>query len=305
MSKFLKQTNNAYKFYKDTEAQKRYNDEIVNKTWYYQKKFGFKINPRQGHEFWNVEADAFKHAFIGADMYFNYSDMGSLLGGVYHENQTPHNPQGEWNMDSWNNNQGREVAKEIEREYGDKFMQFSQQQRDDIIAVKIMNRMRNEDLITHPDDPRQYNGKFENFINGIKTLKESTPKIPVRGVGYPYDPTGSPTGFGADINSSFEGLKSILSKEDMAQVYDTFNISNPAPQVFIREDIGAMSQDEFIQNEDAIMKQLKEMGIPTKAELYRQKQKSSNHSHSSSSSSNGSNGEHWVTINGNHVLLDK
>jgi len=68
-----------------------------------------------------------------------------------------------------------------------------------------------------------------------------------------------------DITSSFEGLRSILSKEDMAQVYDTFNIPNPTSQVFTREDIGAMSRDEFAQNENAIMKQLKEMGIPTKA----------------------------------------
>ena len=303
MSNFKDKTKNTINFFHDKNSREKFNDEMIKKTWYYQKKYGLKTNPRQGHEFWNVEADAFKHAFGSAYTYLEYGSNFSSFGGIFHELETPHNPQGEWNMDSWNNNQGREVAKEIEREYGDKFMQFSQQQRDDIIAVKIMNKMRNGDLITHPDDPRQYNGKFENFINGIKTLKESTPKIPVRGVGYPYGPTGNPTGFGADISSSFEGLRSILSQEDMAQVYDTFNIPNPAPQVFTREDIGAMSQEEFTQNEDAIMKQLKEIGIPTKAELYRQKQKSSNSSHSLNSSSNGSNDEHWVTINGNHVLI--
>lgn len=44
------------------QVQKDFNDEMVSKTWKYQKKFGFKTNPRKGHEFWNVEADAFKHA---------------------------------------------------------------------------------------------------------------------------------------------------------------------------------------------------------------------------------------------------
>lgn len=36
MSKFLQQYNDAYKFYKDKEEQKEFNDEIVNKTWHYQ-----------------------------------------------------------------------------------------------------------------------------------------------------------------------------------------------------------------------------------------------------------------------------
>ena len=48
----------AYEFIKDKEKQKEYNDKIVNKTWYYQNKFGFKTSPQKGHEFWNNEADA-------------------------------------------------------------------------------------------------------------------------------------------------------------------------------------------------------------------------------------------------------
>ena len=63
MSKFSQHTKNTYKFYKDKEAQKNYNDEIVRKTWEYQNKFGFETSPQQGHEFWNNEADAFKHAY--------------------------------------------------------------------------------------------------------------------------------------------------------------------------------------------------------------------------------------------------
>jgi len=35
-----------------------------------------------------------------------------------HEWETKNNPQGEWNLDSWNNHQGREIAKEIKQEYG-------------------------------------------------------------------------------------------------------------------------------------------------------------------------------------------
>ena len=60
---------NTYEFIKDKQKQKEYNDEIVNKTLHYQKKFGFKTSSKKGNEFWNNEADAFKHAYSGADMY--------------------------------------------------------------------------------------------------------------------------------------------------------------------------------------------------------------------------------------------
>ena len=73
----------------------------------------------------------------------------------------------------------------------------------------------------------------------------------------------------------------------------------PAGHVFTREDFKNMSKEEFVQNEKAIMKQLKERGIPTRDEL--KKQQSS--SHRSSNSGSDSDGGHWVTINGNHVLM--
>lgn len=52
------------------------------------KKFGFETSPRQGHEFWNNEADAFKHAFGSADMVLNMGYLGSLIGGLHHEFKT-------------------------------------------------------------------------------------------------------------------------------------------------------------------------------------------------------------------------
>ncbi|MCM1338714.1 MAG: hypothetical protein NC191_03485 [Muribaculaceae bacterium] len=53
------------------EVQQQFNDDMVRKTWYYQNKFGFETSPRKGHEFWNNEADAFKHAYGSADMALN------------------------------------------------------------------------------------------------------------------------------------------------------------------------------------------------------------------------------------------
>lgn len=51
MSNFLQQNKDAYNFYKNKELQKEFNDKLVQKTGYYQKKFGFETNSRKGHEF--------------------------------------------------------------------------------------------------------------------------------------------------------------------------------------------------------------------------------------------------------------
>lgn len=143
------------------DTQKQFNDEMVKETWVYQKKYGFEINPRKQHEFWNVEADAFKHAFGGAIMSFRYGNWGSTLGGIYLENQTKNNPSDEWNMDSWNNDQGRKIAKEIIKEYGQDFYDKNPEKCEHIIAEKIMSKMRNGELITHPSDKRKYKGPLE------------------------------------------------------------------------------------------------------------------------------------------------
>ena len=77
-----------------------------------------------------------------------------------------------------------------------------------------------------------------------------------------------------------------------------FNPPNgQSEQIFTREQIKNMSNDEFLQNEKAIMKQMKEKGIPTNREL---EQKRKQNSSATKSSSKG----RWVTINGNHVFIE-
>ena len=50
------------------KKRKAFNDEMVNKTWQYQKEYGFEVSPIKGHEFWNNQADAFKHAYMQAHL---------------------------------------------------------------------------------------------------------------------------------------------------------------------------------------------------------------------------------------------
>lgn len=138
--------------------RKQYSQDIDKKTMNYQRKYGFKLNPDSKHRTWNVEADAFKHAFMSADITLKTNNFVSWGVGVNHENETPNNPQGEKNMDSWNNNQGRQIADELKKEYGSKLKNMSEKQVDDLIASKVMQRMKTGKLITTPSDKRKYTG---------------------------------------------------------------------------------------------------------------------------------------------------
>lgn len=162
---------NIYDFIRSKKLQNDYNDEMVRQTWKYQKKYRFETKNELKKEFWNVEADAFKHTFGSADLYFKYGDAFSTIGGIYHEWNQDDNPQDEWNMDSWNNNQGREIAKEMAKEYD--LSKLSTEQRNDILADKIMQRMRSGQLITHPDDNRIYKGGIEKNVFSFQNFLEA------------------------------------------------------------------------------------------------------------------------------------
>jgi len=177
---------------------------MVSKTWKYQKKFGFETNPRKGHEFWNVEADAFKHAFGSAIMYFRYGNLGSIAGGISHESQTKNNPEGEWNMDSWNNDQGRKVAQEIIKEYGKDFYEKNPEKCENIMAAKIVYRMRNGELITHPSDKRKYRGPLESLDKVKNKIRDS------------FNSKGKSTGQAAPVSNSIKSvpIKQLTVKTD-------------------------------------------------------------------------------------------
>lgn len=307
--KFRDELNKAANMVKSKEVQKHFNDEMVRKTWEYQKKYGFKTSPRKDHEFWNNEADAFKHTFGSADMYFNEGNWGSILGGIYHENETPNNPYYEWNMNSWNNAQGREIAKEIEKEYGKNFYNFPQQTRDDIIAGKVMGRMRSGQLITNPNDIRKYDGLLEKGARKLKQLQEGIPTGHAANLDN-ADHIFTPKEIGNMTREEFEQnlpiieqqLKDGLIKPQVEQLKDYSNYKNPetgTEKIYTREDISKMSTDEYSKNEKEIMAQMNSIGIPYKNDL---PSNFKTHKKEKSYATSLSDGK-WVTINGNHVLI--
>ena len=189
----------AFNMHLSQEEKDNFNNEMINKTWKYQKIYKFETKPQKGHEFWDVEADAFKHTFGSALLYFRYGDWGSTIAGIMHENKTKKNPRSEWNMDSWNNDQGRKIAKEILKEYGEDFYDKNPEKCENIIAAKIIVKMRNGELINHPDDKRKYKGLIEHL-----TKKNVIDDDKLK--------NGTPTGQAAPMSNSVSNKSSSVSK---------------------------------------------------------------------------------------------
>lgn len=148
-----------------------YNNEIYAKTKKYQKIYGFEIGTG-AHDAWNNEADAFKHTFMQADLALKSFVGASKIFGDFHEWQgdMSHQPKGEKNMDLWNNEIRREISREIRKEYNsiEVIKHINSGKMDDIIADKIMKRMRKGELITHPSDTRKYKTPSQKFSDEIK-----------------------------------------------------------------------------------------------------------------------------------------
>lgn len=151
-----------HKEYYDKEqrakTKKYYNDKISSDVMRYQKKYGFELNDIKGHETWNVEADAFKHAYGSALMSLEKDDLFSFLAGLQHENVTPNNPVDEYEMDTHNNAVGRQIANDIKKSYGDKWKKLSKQEQEDIIADTVWKHMQSGDLILSPKGRRKLKG---------------------------------------------------------------------------------------------------------------------------------------------------
>lgn len=138
---------------------KWYGSKVFEDTVKYQKQYGFEMGTGE-HATWNNEADAFKHTYMQAQLALWGGKHISKLLGDYHEyqgNKYMGQSKGEENMDQWNNAQGREIAKEIICEYGiGSTIPFQGDKINNIIAEKVMQRMKAGKLITNPSDRRDY-----------------------------------------------------------------------------------------------------------------------------------------------------
>ena len=150
---------------KDNILRKGFNHKVLDATYKAQKKYGFEIGSGE-HATWNNEADAFKHAYMSWYLSYADGDFISKYLGDMHENETPNAPLGERNMDLWNNEIGREIAYDMKQRFGEGAMFLGEDRIEKYAVEKIIEKMNNGELITHPDDPR----KYENME--LERLKE-------------------------------------------------------------------------------------------------------------------------------------
>jgi len=238
--------NNKFSFIKALEND--FTKEMKSDTLKYQNQYGFDIG--DNNIAWNNEADAFRHAFMQAIFSSRYNNFLAKIAGNIHELQGKYRGQDprEENMDLWNNRQGRQIYNEIRREFKN-FGDLSEQQQKDIIAQKVVQRMKEGQLITQLDDSRKFN----------ENKQFNLPFTPTRSIGG-VQHNGLPLGFAANINDS----QSELS-----------NYKNPLTgnnRIFTREEINAMTPGEFTEHEKEIMAQVKAMNgkMPTNNDLRRE-----------------------------------
>lgn len=122
----------------------------------YGKMYGLEKNPKQPG--WNDEVDAFRHTFMQTLLSLKIGETAARRLGTAWEDQGTilrEQDSDERNMDQWNNAVGREIAREVKTTIEGK--NYTQQEVEDIVAEKVMQRMRKGDLITDPSDKRKYN----------------------------------------------------------------------------------------------------------------------------------------------------
>jgi len=139
-----------------------YGQDTLKKTMHYQQKYGFEVNPDPSKRTHNNEGDAFKHAFMSADLMINnkFPFTAEQIANI-HEwqgNKFYGQPAGEENMDKWNNWQGRDIAEHLKQDIPPEQLKelIRTGKIDDVIAEKVYERMKAGKLITNPNDSRNY-----------------------------------------------------------------------------------------------------------------------------------------------------
>lgn len=269
---------------------KKYSSWIFDETLKYQKKYNFEIGTGN-HATWNNEADAFKHTFMQAHLSLLFGKNIAKYAGDWHEkdgNTKMGQRIDEYNMDNWNNAQGREIAKEIIKENG-AFATIPNEKINDIIAEKVMQKMRKGELITNPNDTRIYK-ENKSFAETPKTI--FTPEQIGKMSRNEY------------LQNEAQILEQYKNGEIKYQtpINDFSNYTNPISginRVFTREDIDKMSIDEFTKYQQEIFAQSQSIGVPYKKSISKNTRtytKDKNYF----SPANGK----WRTIDGNHVFIE-
>jgi len=117
-------------------------------------KYGLKLN-KEGNAV-DCEADAFRHAYMQWWIAFRYGTSLAKYLGDRHEHGNNPDIRRDTNMDLWNNQIGREIAEEMSEKYSRDIEVYDLDWFDEIAEKKIVEKIRNGELITDPSDKRSY-----------------------------------------------------------------------------------------------------------------------------------------------------
>ncbi len=165
-------TNKILKQLNDTEygqnIRKEFNDKVDKDTVKYQKQYSFNMGTGKEATH-NNEADAFKHAYMQAVLFYQANkwagqkagNFASKTLGDFHEDETEKQPLNERNMDLWNNEVGREVARDIIKKLGPSAYTLPEEEVENFFAKEIVDRIKKGDLITKTQDQRQFKDRYK------------------------------------------------------------------------------------------------------------------------------------------------
>lgn len=192
----------------------------------------------------------------------------------------------------------------------------------DMLVEKGYYKPKNNDMVTPFDN--EYEGLLKKVDDITLKQKNKTRESARNEFLYRIDKQGIPTGYATNVPQNgdpftreqiarmtsdefsknegliMEQLRQGLIKETKP---DYSNFTNPLTKrdkIYTREDIDKMSTKEYSLVEKEINAQMQSIGIPYERELPKQSGTKSR----ANTYKNSTEGK-WVTINGNHVLIDK
>ena len=119
----------------------KYLDRKVEKYW---KIYHFSMEPN--HTSHNNEGDAFKHAFMAADLTLLFGGDFARKLCILQEDSNPNNPPAEREMDLHNDEVGIRIGLEVDENVDSIAYVLNEK---NIVAKRIMEEMEKGNLITH------------------------------------------------------------------------------------------------------------------------------------------------------------
>lgn len=259
-----------------SEEEQRY---IIEKAMEYQQL----LNIDNSGDGWNDATDGFRHAWGSAYLSLKYNDLISHIATSGHELlESSYQPKEEKQMDEWNNKIGRQIAKQINNEYENIDENINWSSIEDLIALKTLEKINNNEIATSPLDSddnvlkgqieynkplslkdRLFKAREEKLARYTQRLAESPEKIAEQEAKHvTLEELKAPQE--ARKKHVMDVINGTVEFDENADYSNYENKKSKNNQIFTKEDIEEMSDEERETNKEAIIYQEQTIGIPTR-----------------------------------------